>query len=101
VGLECRPLVWFEIVLDVGGRVINHVFAVEFALPEESFYRLKQFIHLRSVLSWQTGDGQHPLPGDVLDFPEWSSSQIHRCTITQIRLHGPYIQNAPIHIGAF
>jgi len=55
VGLECRPLVWFEIVLDVGGRVINHVFAVEFALPEESFYRLKQFIHLRSVLSWQTG----------------------------------------------
>ncbi|MEC7749397.1 MAG: hypothetical protein VX572_10670, partial [Chloroflexota bacterium] len=32
-----RPFVWFEIVLDAGGRVINHVFAVEFALPEESF----------------------------------------------------------------
>ena len=34
---NARPLVWFEIVLDAGGRVINYVFAVEFALPEESF----------------------------------------------------------------
>ena len=88
VGLKRRPFVWFEVVIDVGGRVISHVITVEFSLPEVSFYRIKQFIRPRSILSWQPGVGQHPLPGDVLDLLEWSSSQILRCTIRRIRLHG-------------
>ena len=39
MGLEYRPFFVFEVVLNVGGRVIGYVFAVELALPEESFYR--------------------------------------------------------------
>jgi len=44
MGLESRSFVMLEVVVDVGGRVVGHVIAVELALPEVSFYRFKHNI---------------------------------------------------------
>ena len=38
VSSKCRPQARFEVVIGVGGRVIDHVIAVEFTVLEKSFY---------------------------------------------------------------
>ena len=75
MGLERRPFGILEIVFDVGGRVIGYVLAVELSLSEVSFYRPKHNIRPRSILSQQHADGQHQLSGDVVNSPDWRSSQ--------------------------
>ena len=42
--MKSRPQVGFEVVIGVGGRVIDHVIAVEFTVLEKSFYGVRHGI---------------------------------------------------------
>ena len=44
VSLKSRPQVGFEVVIGVGGRVIDHVIAVEFTVLEKSVYGVRHGI---------------------------------------------------------
>ena len=46
--MKSRPQVGFEVVIGVGGRVIDRVIAVEFTILEKSFYGVRHGI--RAVL---------------------------------------------------
>ena len=44
VSLKRRPQARFEVVIGVGGRVIDHVIAVEFTVLKKSFYGVRHGI---------------------------------------------------------
>ena len=82
MSLECRPQVRFEVVVDVGGTVIDHVIAVELTVAEESLYGVKRGIRLRSILSPFTGNAWSLGMLSIVDLASVFSFHNLRCNAT-------------------